>query len=68
MVLNPGDLIATGTPAGVAFNFDVKYVIGCGGKQKFIDFEKANNEKYLRKGDILIAVSRKLGFQRFKIK
>jgi len=67
-ILKPGNLIATGTPAGVAFNFDVSYVVGCGGKQEFIDFEKANNEKYLRKGDVLIAVSKKLGFQKFKIK
>lgn len=61
--LEPGDLIVTGTPAGVAFNFDIKYLIGCGGKQGFIDFEEKNNEKYLRQEDLLITHSKKLGYQ-----
>ena len=65
--LEAGDLISTGTPAGVAFNFDIKYLIGCGGKQGFIDFEEKNNEKYLRKGDISITYSKKLGYQKHKI-
>jgi len=65
--LEPGDLILSGTPSEVAFKFHVKYVIGCLGKQGFINFEKQNNEKYLQVGDITQAHSSKLGHQRNKI-
>lgn len=66
--LEPGDLILTGTPAGVAFNFNVKYVIACGGKNGFIKFEEKNNEKYLRQGDMLITQAKSLGYQKHKIR
>lgn len=66
--LESGDLILSGTPAGVAFNFKVRYIISCLGKQGFINFEKQNNEKYLQKGDIIQSYSKELGMQKNKIK
>ncbi len=66
--LDPGDLIITGTPEGVAFNFNIKYIIGCGGKGNFIKFEQQNNDKYLQSEDILIATGENLGYQKLKIK
>lgn len=66
--LEVGDLILTGTPAGVAFNFSVKYVIACRGKKGFINFEEKNNEKYLKREDLLITQSTGLGYQKHSIK
>ncbi len=65
--LEPGDLILTGTPKGVALDFSLIKLFLRGGKEKFINYEQKNNPLYLNPGDVLISYSKGLGSQKHKI-